>query len=609
MRHLKLIILAFLFASLSSVAQVRFTVEAPASADINSEIRITYTVYSAAADGFQGPSFQDFELLSGPAVSSFSEMSSVNGRTVSASQYTSYTYIVAPKKKGTFTIPAAQVRVGNKLYRSKPITIKIGGSGQKQPASSAGAEEDVSDIQQAGSRVTQKDLYFTVTTNKRRVYEQEPVVLTYKVHWRNGIGLNNVMLKQKPDLKSFLSQEVQIPKNLSPQIEREGSSVYRVATNLQYVLFPQQTGTLSIPPVPFEATVIQRDLINGDPMLTFFNGGGSISVNVTRTTPSLQLEVLPLPSPRPANFSGGVGRLSVKGELLSPTLKTNDVCTYRVTVAGVGNMKLLKTPTVKFPKDFDAYAPKTTDETSLTVDGISGKMVYDYTFVPRNVGTYEFPPVELVYFDSESRNYKTIRTAPLSVSVRQGTRSAEEAREEMALRNSDIRGIHFGSVRLIAPGSCNRWGTWPYVLLHVLLLLAFAVAAVLLRKRARLQADVAGRKRKFAGKRSARRMKAAEKLLREGRKEEFYGELSKALYGYAAERFNVTYSEISKERLAALLAEKGISPSAAKAFLDVADECDYARFAPTGEEDRREALLEQADAAIKNVESELKSKK
>ena len=603
--------LLFITTVLAIRAQVRFTVEAPATTDINSEFRVVYKVQGAVATSFEAPSFADFEVLSGPAVSQFSSMSSVGGRTVQSSQSTTWTYILSPKRKGTFKLFPANVRVGSKTYRTRPVTIKVGGSEKKQPypakGSSSAAPDD--DLQPAGTEVTQKDLYLTVTTNKTTVYEQEPVVLTYHVHWKNGVGLSGVALRRKPALEPFLAQEVPLPGNLSPNVERRHGALYRSAVNLQYVLFPQKTGALTIPPAVFEATVIQRDLYGGDPMLTFFNGGGNLSVKVSRTTPELPLQVLPLPSPRPADFSGGVGRLQIKGELQTSQPKTNELCTYRIIVTGAGNMKMLEAPTVAFPKDFDVYGPKTTDETELTAEGVAGKLIFDYTFVPQNVGQYTIPAVRLVYFDTDARAYRTLTTAPLTIDVARGKRSSADARRAMELARSDIRDIVSGPATFHSADAYYVFATPRHLLLLVGILVLFVVALWILRIRRHRRADGAAMRLRRAARRCSDRLHRAARLLDEGGVEPFYAALSEAMYGYAADRFALQPSS-GKEAIRTAMSGRGLNDETIDRFIAVIDACEYARFAPVeGGKESALSLHREAEAVLSAIEAAMKRRR
>ena len=202
--------------------------------------------------------------------------------------------------------------------------------------------------------------------------------MSYRYHIREGVAVVNIMPSGKPDMKGFWTQEVELPRNLHPEAANIGGKLYRVGTNLQYLIFPQQSGKLTIPALPFDCAIEQRST-GIDEIDAFFNGGGSMKVDLQRSAPAVSIEVLPLPQPQPADFSGGVGQLSISASLITPMPKTNDVATLRVVVRGTGNLKLVKTPVVDFPKGFDTYSPKTNDKVRITPGGIDGSMEFDYT--------------------------------------------------------------------------------------------------------------------------------------------------------------------------------------------------------------------------------------
>lgn len=597
--NIKHILLLLSLVARCAAAQVSFTTKAPSSVSVDEPFRVQYTVNTDQVEEFSGPAFSDFECLNGPATSTFSNYQMVNGR-ASSSASTTFTYVLLARKAGKFTLPGATVKAGGHVYRSRSVSVQVSGSGAHS-SSQAGSSSADPQVQAAGSKITDRDIFLTVEANKRKVYEQEPVVLTYKFHARVGVGLSNLMLKKKPDLTGFLAQEVPLPANLAPATATHNGVLYKEGTNLQYVLFPQKTGTLKIPALSFDCEVVQQDM-SVDLIDAFFNGAGHISRRVSRTTPELSLEVLPLPSPRPAGFSGGVGRLAIEGELLTPRLATNELATYRITLTGAGNMKLIKAPTVRFPKDFETYAPKTSDETRLTVDGITGKVTYDYTFAPRNQGKYEIPAVEFVYFDSESDSYKTLRTRPLALEVVKGNRTAADLDRELELRGSDIRPLKEGRVA----GTPADWlfaaGRAGYVAVYLFLLAVAGMAYAALRRYIRISSDEVRRKYRKAGRKAVRRMEAAVSRLAAGTDAGFFNEVSKALTGYVADKYAVAQNDLTKESLAALLREKQVPEAVVEQAVSVLSACEYARFAPSSEVDRR-ALYEQALRAIQELEN------
>lgn len=586
--------------------QVSFVVQAPSRVDPNEHFRLQFVLSNAESEEFTPPSIADFEILAGPSKSVRSEVQIVNGR---SSSYSSeiYTFILLPKKKGTFRIGAASVRANGKLMRTQPVSITVAGGSAKGGSASAKAHvtaDPFAEMQQAGSRISEKDLYFVAKLSKRRVYEQEPIMLTYHFYARQGLGLAHVESRQKPDFKGFWTQEVELPRNLKPAPERIGGALYLVGKNEQYLIFPQQTGKLTIPPLTFDCDVLQHDATI-DAIDAFFNGAGTLNVKVQRTTQAQHIEVLPLPTPRPVGFSGGVGQFAMTGALVSAMPKTNDIGTYRIVVKGTGNLKLVKAPDLNFPKDFERYTPRTNDKTRITVDGVTGEMQFDYTFVPRNVGTYTIPAATLIYFDTSARRYVTLRTAPCVLKIEKGLRSEEQLRSELALRNSDIRPPHLGENRPFRSGGVSQVGSWRYFgALAVVLLLGIG-GLRLLRHWVVRWSDGERRRSRKAGAKAHKRIRSAARLLQADRVA-FYGALAEALTGYFSDKLSLPSSALTRQDIAAALAERGVAEPEVKALYALLEEIDFGRFAPSAETENHEGLFERADTLLRNIDSQLR---
>ena len=261
--------------------------------------------------------------------------------------------------------------VDGKKITSKSLTIKVSGSVSGSGSNSRQNSDDGAEMRDAGSRISGSDLFIKVSANKKRVYEQEPILLTYKVY-------TLVQLTQlrgdMPDLKSFYTQEVDLPQQKSFSIETVNGRPYRTCTWSQYVMFPQTTGKLQIPSITFEGIVVQQNR-NVDPFEAFFNGGsGYVEVKKKIVAPGIDIQVDPLPQ-RPATFSGGVGKFNISAQLDKTETKANDPIKLRVIVSGTGNLKLIKEPVLNLPKDFDKYEPKVTDQTKLTTAGLEGSKI------------------------------------------------------------------------------------------------------------------------------------------------------------------------------------------------------------------------------------------
>lgn len=594
----------------STCAQLRIKVEAPSEVDINDAyFQVRYTIPTASAEGIEGGNFSNFDVLSGPNVSVSSYTVSSN-RQVHSSQSTTYTYTLAPHSKGTFHIPPVTIKAGGKAYHSASVTIRVSGTGNRPAATrQRGTNADGGQAEQlrvAGSKVGQSDLFIRAKLGRSQVYEQEAVPLTYYFYERPGTGLNSVGLSQKPDFKGMVSQEIPL-KGIEATTARVNGQTYRSGIVQQYVLFPQQTGTLSIPAITFDCVVMQHEA-GLNPYDAFFNGGGNIGVALKRQSSAEQITVKPLPSPKPAGFSGGVGHFQATGELLTPTVCTNDMMTYRITIKGNGNLKLLTAPSITFPTDFDSYSPKTTDRTEVTADGLTGEMMFDYTFVPRNVGHYEVPESRFIYFDPSKGGYETIILPAIKLDVKKGKRSDADLERDRLLRSSDIHDIHTGDGQLRSVTSYYRWGTPEYWAVYVVAMLLFSGAAIALRHYRSVQNDAIGLRRNKAAKTAVRRLKAAKLSLGKGDAKAFYAELEKALTTYMADKLSVATAELGQERLKTLLAERGLEEAHIEAWLKLCEDCNYARFAPANDE-KPETLYERASAAIAGMEHDLEQQR
>lgn len=517
-----LLLISFFIGLLSVTAQT-FRTEAPSSVSLDETFRVQYVVSTSDAKDFQCPTSPHFEILGGPSTSTFSSMQWVNGKRSSSSSIT-YTYILQAKHTGKLALPRPTVKVDGKTLHASPATITVeaksnrsGNESKKQAPRSAG-DEDQYDLRTARS-ISSKDLYIRCTATKTNLYEQEPVALTYKVYARNGVGLANLVPQHKPEMKGFWTQEVKLPENLKPSYETIGGVPYRVFTFMQYVAFPQQSGTLRLPALKVNCSVVQRDP-NIDPLDAFFNGGGNLTSQLQRSSDALTFNVKPLPMPRPAGFSGGVGQLKAEAQLLTSQPATNDIATYRITISGQGNMRLIKAPVITFPKSFDTYDPKTTDETRTTHEGISGKIVFDYTFVPREEGSFEIPASDFTYFNIASQSYRTIRLAPIPLKVKKGLRSREEVERELALRQSDIHPDHTVSTK----ATPLSWGIF-LLLLAALSLITYCIdylIGISLSKNLKSWWQHSGRKRN-------KYLETAERAMETGDVKLFYSALEQAL--------------------------------------------------------------------------------
>ena len=580
------------------------TGRAPAQVAVGEQFRLSYTVNTDDAKGFRAGDIPDaFDVLMGPSTSTQSSFQMVNGHTSSSSSIT-YTYILSAKKNGSFTIPAAHVTAGGKTITSNELHIKVSGQAQQGGQQGGHHQSSTGEIRNAGSSISGSDLFIKVTASKQHVREQEPILLTYKVYTLVGLTqLNGKMA----DLKSFYSREVPLPQEKQFHIENLNGKPYRTVTWQQYVVFPQTTGKLEIPSITYEGIVVQQNR-NVDPFEAFFNGGsGYVEVKKQIKAPGITIQVDPLPQ-RPAGFSGGVGRYSISAQLDKDEVKANDPVKLRVVVTGVGNMKLLKQPEVKFPKDFDHYDAKVTDKTQLTTSGLEGSITYDFLAVPRHQGDYEIPAIEYTYFDTQANAYKTVKTEPFKLHVEKGSGSSSATytgQEDVKLLNSDIHYIKTGDT-LQRGFNEFFFASTEYWVSLALLLLGFISLFIIFRQRAIENADIVKQRAGKANKVATKRLKKAAKLMAGGKQNEFYDEVLRALWGYVGDKLNMPVEQLSRENISQQLESRNVSSETISQFIGALDECEFARYAPGDATGNMNKVYDAAMTAITQIAATMK---
>jgi len=605
-----LLVLFTIHCSLFTITAQTLTASAPSHVGVGEQFRLTYTVNTQNVSEFRAGNIPDeLEVLIGPNRSMQSSYQIVNGHTSSSSSIT-YTYIVVPTKSGTYNIPAAHVIIDGKSIASNALTIKVSGSAQGHAGNSTSPrqqrmQDDEPEMRDAGSHISGSDLFIKVSANKKHVYEQEPILLTYKVY--TLVSLTQLEGKM-PDLKGFHTQEVDLPQQKSFKVETFNGRPYRTVTWSQYVMFPQLTGKLTIPSITFNGIVVQQNR-NIDPFEAFFNGGsGYVEVKKQIIAPSIDIQVDPLPQ-RPANFSGGVGKFSISAQLDKTEAKANDPISLRVIVSGVGNLKLIKQPQVAFPKDFDKYDAKITDKTKLTANGVEGSMIYDILAVPRHPGKFEIPPVEFVFFNTATRQYETVKSEGFTLDVAKGSGSAKVSdftgQEDLQLLNKDIRHIKTNTTRQHSLDDFF-FGSTGYWCSLIILALIFISLFVIFRQRAIENANITKQRGKRANKVATKRLKKASRLMAENKPGEFYDEVLRALWGYVGDKLAIPVEQLSHDNISQRLAERQVNEQTIGEFMGALDECEFERYAPGDPKGNMNKVYDKAMNAIEKIEEVMK---
>ncbi|KAA6342391.1 hypothetical protein EZS27_009864 [termite gut metagenome] len=598
MRKLVLLFIAFLFSAINLFAdEVAFTASVPATVVVGQQFKLEYTVTTQKVKEFRVPTIKGFDVLMGPTSRLFDSQQWYNGKATRTSGIT-YTYILLAATEGNFSIPGATIVADGKQLLSNAVTVQVLPQDKTEPASSP------------TTAISNQDLFVLATASKTTVYEQEAFLLTFKLYTVVNANFDNVKL---PDFQGFHSQEVELPQNHKWELEHYKGRNYNSTIYRQFILFPQQSGQLTIDPVRFDASV-RKVVQSADPFDAFFNGGQDyVDIKKTILSPKLTIDVKEIPFGKPAGFSGGVGDFNITSSVNNTNIKTNDAITLKVVIAGTGNLRLISTPEVTFPSDFEVYDPKVDNNIRLTTNGHTGNKTIEYLAIPRHAGTYKIPALKFSYFDLKSKAYKTLTTEEFTINVEKGEGHSEQvisnftSKEDLRILGEDIRFINLNNVTLHPQGQFF-FGSIIYWLFYLIPGLAFILFCIVYRKQAIENANVVKMRTKKANKVATKRLKLAGTLLAEGKKELFYDEVLKALWGYVSDKLNIPVSALTKDNIADKLKEHQVDDALIKVFLDTLNECEFARFAPAADNRAMDNVYASALEVIGKMENVIRLK-
>ena len=588
----------------ANAANVSFSVDYPRQVVQGNKFQISFSLRNAEGNGFKAPEVGGCKLLYGPSKSSSYSSQWVNGVSSSSSSE-EYTMVYRADQAGKYTVGAATVSVGGKQYSTKPFTIEIlppdRSAQQGNNRGSQSVQIDNANTQTAGKQVSSKDLFVRIILSKSNVYEQEAVVCTIKLYTKYQIS--QFIANIQPSYNGFLIEELPVSPNLN-EIEHVNGENYMVAELKKCILFPQQSGKLTITSGTYDVTVVQYEQFRTP--FGIMRQPVEKQLQVKSNTSSVN--ILPLPEPKPASFNGAVGNFTVSTEIKPQVLKTFEAATYSYIIRGSGNIKYLKSPTIGFPSQFDVYDPQNNINAKPSGSTVSGTVTIDYTFIPQFVGKYEIPGTEFTYFNPATRKYETLTTQKYDLTVAKGSGAASQApKGGIEQKNRDILHIKTGDLHLKHEHSyaVEGFGYWLWYIVPLLLL-----AAVLFyyRKALKARSDMQLMRTKRANKVAQKRLRAAKQWMRAGDKNKFYAEVLTALWGYLSDKIQIPVSELNKENISAELTNYGATDEVIAAVIEVLNNCEFAQYAPELSGNDMESIYSAAADAMDKLENTKRKK-
>ena len=584
----KALIFMFFISGLIS-AQVSFDAKvSKRKLGINERLRVDFTM-NKDGDDFEPPNFENFTVVGGPSQSI--NNSWINGvRSFSKT----YSYFLAPKKRGVFTVGQASIEIEGEVYKTLPVKITVSAAIDKP--------KDPNDP----NYIASEKIHLVAEVSNSNPYLNEAITIVYKLYVAQGIGVRNSREIDKPRYSDFWSQNIDV-NGLGAQQGTYNGEDYLYVVLRKTVLYPQKTGKLNIEPLSLDVTVEvpsnRRDVFGRSFMST---------VNRRVSAGNRTINVKPLPEEgKPDSFTGAVGSFIFSLTTNKKELKASEAFEVKLEVVGNGNLKLFRLPELVLPSALEVYEPEHNESVTTLISGMKGKISDSYTVVANDPGSYPIPRVDFSYFDIKTKRYKTLDSERLVISVGTGPNMISESEDgaaKLVSENNITPNLklfrNFKTTKGFTPLQPDPF--YKSNLFWVLLLGPFLLIPILLfvvKNRAVRALDVSGNKIRLTNRLARKYLSAAKKSL--GKKETFYNALERALHNYLKSKLRIETSEFNKDKIGELLTKKKVESITLEGFLSILTACELARYTPLSSVDMQNDY-DKAAQVINALDKQLK---
>jgi len=611
-KRLLLIILILINAGSLLAQDVTFRTNVPSAVVKGEQFRLTYILKNATGSDSRFPTeIKGIDILYGPSVSQSYSSQTINGKSMSESSE-SYTFVLMANEEGTYTIPGATIKAGGKTYSSTSATVRVlppDKTTTQSQQSNSNNRGGGSASSSTAANINPTDAFIRAIPTKTKISEQEAFIITFRFY--TTLNVRDIGKIEFPEFEGFMVEEVDLPVNREMSLEHYNGRNYYAVDLRKSLLFPQRSGKITIPAGKIEMVF---NVPSGRKIQSIF-GPQEIPVDVkkTLTTSPVSIDVSPLPAGKPANYANAVGTFSLDSKISDTDIKANEAITLTLTITGTGNLKLIKNPELKLPKDFETYDPKINNDVKVTGNGLSGTRTIEYLFIPRHQGTYKIPPLEFSYYDTKSKAYKKLQTKEYTLNIAKDPNAGNTSAVSYTNQNEidvvkDIRFLKTEKLNFTSIGGFI-FGSTGYILWYIIPIIIFVIAFVLNRNRIKQNANITLMKTKKANKVATKRLKIADTYLKAHNKEKFYEEVLRAIWGYLSDRLSIPVADLNRENIEQELTGYGVSAELNNKFRSILDTCEFARYAPAESEDAMDKVYAETVNAIGEMENVIKKKK
>ncbi|MFI8744277.1 BatD family protein [Pseudomonas sp. NPDC077186] len=313
------------------------------------------------------PLDEHFEILGSRQVNRLSNL----GDTPRAA--TRWILTLQPKHSGEVVIPPIRLEDAETL----PITLQVQASGEP------------------GNGEKLAPVFIDASLDQDSVYVQAQAVLTLRIY-------HSVSMYDDSSLTPLQMQDARIEQLGEPRTyEKTIGGVRHGVIELQYAIYPQRSGELSIPGQVFSATLVDRS--RGDDFLPFGPRAGKVS---RVKSPDIPLQVKAKPAEYPADAPWLPARALGLAETWNPQpgqSRVGESLTRRLIlkVDGLSSAQLPPLPATqvdglrRYPDQ-----PQLGDQRSET--GIIGSREDREALVPSRSGSFELPALEVLWWNTQT---------------------------------------------------------------------------------------------------------------------------------------------------------------------------------------------------------------
>lgn len=582
------------------------------SAEVNEQINMVISIKGANTNVMHPriPALKAFETYYTGRASNFTF---INGRSESM---TTFSYVFVPKVPGKFTIPPVEVEVNGKLFRSVPIEIEVFGEpSQQQPVSqpqipqptqpaapvsapygpaAASPQPQSADSVPVSTEGNDPNIFIRVTADKREVYPNEQILLTYNLYTRYDTRYEG--FEEEPSTSGFWVEEFPLGKELEKSVVQVGGRRYISATIRRVAIFPTAAGSYDITPGSVRATVKEdrstRSMFDDFFEDSFFSGSDFFAQRLEKrlSAPSLHITVKPLPKEgEPLAFSGLVGNFTIKSSLDKRTVKQNEPITMTIVVEGDGNIETLERPGLAELPKFKVRDSGASTQLLPSKNVVRGRKTFEVILIPQEPGDFTIPPVSFNFFNPATRRYIEQKTGQFTIKVEPGPvgpsvaamyPQREETKKGVKIESRDIYFIK----ETFTPRSLFETEVFLAKILGALAFLGTVVWLVFFAMRRReqvLDKDIALKRRIMAPRKLRKGLRDIKRCLASGKEDSekrFFEGVRRTLDQYFSDKFNLSPQGLTRTIVEEHLNHTGMPQDIIDRMHKLYEQCDLVHF-------------------------------